>query len=256
MKHRTALLVLVLCGFATTTHATTWDLEGVVDQCDPLACDLAGITVGEPIAGYITADDAASGPGSTFGAADITDYGIQAQGVAVGPADSTLVSATLTTDGNGELESGTMALTGQIDGGIFGLIDLAVSIDVGKETWTIETDFLGLGVVASGPGNWFLEADGDGLAAIQDNCTEVANPAQRDTDIDGIGNFCDPDFDQNCSVDFLDVATIKQNFLLSGDLVTDLDGDGITSFPDVGIAKQFFLADPGPSGVPNICDGN
>lgn len=244
---------LICCFASITANAMTWDFAGVVAQCNPTACDLADIVVGEPIAGFIKADPAVSGPNSTFGAADIVDYGIAAQGVTVGPADSTLVSATLTTDADGELVSGNLMLTGEIDGGIFGMIQLDITIDVGTSSWMIETDFLGLGVVAAGPGEWSLEADGDGLAAIQDNCTQVANPAQRDTDADGIGNFCDPDFDQNCLVNFPDLSQMAANFFMPGDLNTDLDGSGLTNFGDLGLMSQYFFGPPGPSGILNVC---
>lgn len=252
---RTVLFLSVLVfGFAgLTANATTWDFEGVVTQCNQFACDLAGITVGQPLAGFLVADDAASGPNSTFGPADITDYGLAAQGVTVGPTDSTIVSATLTTDAAGELSAGVVLLAGQADGGVFGIIDLDVTVDVGASTWMIETDFLGLGVVASGPGTWTLEVDGDGIPAIQDNCTNVANPAQRDTDADGIGNFCDPDLDQNCFVTFPDLSIMSANFFVPGDLNTDFDGSGQTNFADLAIMSQYFFSAPGPSGVPNSC---
>ncbi len=251
MRHYGSILPGVTVAIlAATAHATTWDFDGVVDQCDPLACDLAGITVGEPIAGFIKAP---AGPNSTFGAADVTDFGLAVQGVTVGPADGNIVSATLTTGADGNLSTGTMVFFGEFDGGIFGTIPLDVTIDVAAGTWMVETDFLGIGVVASGPGTWMLEADGDGLAAIEDNCTEVANPAQRDTDADGIGNYCDPDFDQNCNVNFPDLSVMFANFFLPGDLDTDLDGSGQTNFADLAIMKQYFFAGPGPSGVANVC---
>jgi len=38
----------------------------------------------------------------------------------------------------------------------------------------------------------FPDNDGDGLININDNCPEVANPDQYDTDWDGAGDLCDP----------------------------------------------------------------
>ncbi|MDH3588518.1 MAG: lamin tail domain-containing protein [Gammaproteobacteria bacterium] len=97
--------------------------------------------------------------------------------------------------------------------------------------------------------NFTVDNDGDGVNDNTDNCTLIANADQRDTDGDGIGNRCDPDVaaPNDCFVSFPDVAVYKTNFLLSGDLDTDNDGDGFTGFLDLAIAKAFFLAAPGPS---------
>ena len=83
------------------------------------------------------------------------------------------------------------------------------------------------------------DADSDGIADGADNCTQVANPDQRDTNGDGIGNICDPDVDNNGVVNFADLAIVQGNFFVPGDLDTDFNGDGQTNFRrscrDVGL---------------------
>jgi Thrombospondin type 3 repeat len=96
--------------------------------------------------------------------------------------------------------------------------------------------------------------DGDGIPAAEDNCTNVANADQRDTDGDGIGNACDPDFDGDCTVNFVDLGIMKTAFFGS-DADVDLDGDGFVNFVDLGILKRLFFCRPGPSGVANACAG-
>ena len=41
------------------------------------------------------------------------------------------------------------------------------------------------------------DSDGDGIPDTEDNCPELANPDQVDTDSDGLGNVCDPDDDND-----------------------------------------------------------
>lgn len=50
------------------------------------------------------------------------------------------------------------------------------------------------------------DTDGDGIVDVNDNCVTVPNaaPIDCDTDGDGIGNWCDCDFDQNGSCNSLD----------------------------------------------------
>ncbi len=249
----------VLCGMLAglilvsgMAEARTWDFEGEISDCNALACGLIGIGPGERISGYLTADDAASQPGSTFGPADIIDYGIAAQGVAVGPGDSTIESALVTTDGAAELSGGSIVFSGTFDGGVFGLIELTVVVDISFATWSVSTDALGIGEVASGPGDWLLEPDGDDVASIADNCTMVANALQTDTDLDGFGNACDADFDNDCFVTFPDLAVMEAAFFTS-DPLADLDGSGFVTFPDLAVMESQFFLPPGPSGVPNIC---
>lgn len=89
------------------------------------------------------------------------------------------------------------------------------------------------------------DIDGDGIDNAVDNCLEVANPDQTDTDGDSFGNRCDPDFDNNLRVDFADLAYLKERFF-SDDPLTDLDNNNRTDFADLAILKSMFFSAPGP----------
>ena len=101
------------------------------------------------------------------------------------------------------------------------------------------------------------DADKDGIEDHQDNCITIANGplapdvggnSQRDTDGDGYGNVCDPDFYNSGNVDFADLAYMKSMFFTpDGD--ADLNGDGKVDFADLAILKSMFLGPPGPSGL-------
>jgi hypothetical protein len=92
------------------------------------------------------------------------------------------------------------------------------------------------------------DADGDGITAILDNCTTVANPDQRDSDGDGYGNACDGDLDNDGQVNFADLAVFRTRFM-TGNADADFNGDGIVNFADLARFRQLFGAPPGPSGV-------
>jgi hypothetical protein len=100
-------------------------------------------------------------------------------------------------------------------------------------------------VIASGVAG---DSDGDGVADPDDNCSEHANAAQRDTDGDGYGNRCDADFNGDGAVNFLDLGIMKSRFF-TADPDADLNGDGAVNFLDLGILKSLFFKPPGPSGV-------
>ena len=93
-----------------------------------------------------------------------------------------------------------------------------------------------------------LDSDSDGLIDSKDNCILVANPAQRDTDTDGYGNYCDPDFDNNLMVNASDLSYLKSTFF-TADPDADLDGSGSVSAGDLAILKSFYFELPGPSGL-------
>ncbi|MED5262382.1 MAG: proprotein convertase P-domain-containing protein, partial [Myxococcota bacterium] len=90
------------------------------------------------------------------------------------------------------------------------------------------------------------DADLDGVLDSLDNCTNVANPDQRDTDGDGYGNFCDADLDNDTDIDSSDLDLLKARFFGS-DPDADFDGSGTVDFLDLGHMAGQFGGTPGPT---------
>ncbi len=97
------------------------------------------------------------------------------------------------------------------------------------------------------------DTDADGANDAVDNCLTVANPMQLDGDADGYGNACDADLDNNCVVDFPDLALMKDVFF-GEDANADLDGNGTVDFADLLAMKAAFFEAPGPSALTSVCD--
>lgn len=94
-----------------------------------------------------------------------------------------------------------------------------------------------------------VDPDGDGLEDWNDNCRDVYNPGQQDTDGDNYGNACDGDFNNDNTVNSLDLGLFKQMFLTTGDVQADMNGDQIVNSLDIGLFKARFLQPVGPSGT-------
>lgn len=90
-----------------------------------------------------------------------------------------------------------------------------------------------------------IDSDGDGVNDLTDNCKLVANAAQRDTDNDGFGNYCDADFNNDGLTNATDLGFLKSKFFTT-DADGDLNGDGIVNALDLGIFKALFFLPPGP----------
>jgi hypothetical protein len=100
-----------------------------------------------------------------------------------------------------------------------------------------------------------VDTDGDGIADTLDNCTLVSNANQRDTNGDGYGNICDPDFNGDGTVNINDFNRLKArlNILPVVDVDTDLDGNGAVNINDFNRLKSFLGKPTGPSGLHPNC---
>ncbi|NND65057.1 MAG: hypothetical protein HKM24_03735, partial [Gammaproteobacteria bacterium] len=87
--------------------------------------------------------------------------------------------------------------------------------------------------------------DNDGVLDTLDNCSTVGNPSQRDTDGDGYGNRCDPDFNNDGMVNFIDMFEMKGVFFMDDEEI-DLNGDNTVNFLDLQILQGFMFGAPGP----------
>jgi hypothetical protein len=98
------------------------------------------------------------------------------------------------------------------------------------------------------------DADGDGVEQWRDNCKEVSNPGQCDTNRDGYGNACDADYDNNGVVGISDFNILRSHFGQRDhdpDFDPDVDSncDGAIGIPDFNALRSQFARPPGPSGI-------
>lgn len=93
-----------------------------------------------------------------------------------------------------------------------------------------------------------VDTDGDGIPDASDNCILVPNTDQRDTDADGYGSMCDPDFNNDLMVNVIDFAYMRNQFF-SNDPLADLNGDGFVAASDLAVLKALYFKPPGPSGI-------
>lgn len=117
--------------------------------------------------------------------------------------------------------------------------------------------FLGFALYAT-PALADPDADGDGVPDAADNCVAVSNANQRDTNLDGFGNACDPDYDDNGAVNPTDYAAFAASYFLSSQSPTwnkyyhpnlDSNGDNVINPTDFFVLAARYLLPPGPSGL-------
>jgi hypothetical protein len=107
-------------------------------------------------------------------------------------------------------------------------------------------------------GTPILDADQDGIPDCIDNCRNVFNPWQSNSDGDGFGNSCDPDFDNSNVVDAADEAALTAHLGEAVDSTNDefdLNDDDVIDAGDLAVLQGFSGNPPGPGAQANaICD--
>jgi hypothetical protein len=98
------------------------------------------------------------------------------------------------------------------------------------------------------------DSDDDGSPDPEDNCRDLANAEQLDTDQDGYGNACDGDFTNDGRVGGPDLLILGRSFAThvgdaDYDARADMNGDGAIGGADVALWAPLFLSQPGPSGL-------
>ena len=125
-------------------------------------------------------------------------------------------------------QAGTHDVVIQVSDGNGGIADVTFTITVAADASVTNSD---------------TDAFNDGI----DNCVNVGNPDQRDTDLDGYGNACDGDLNNDGIVNFADMAVFKSVFG-STNSDADFDGDGSVDTVDLDMLEGMFGSAPGPSG--------
>jgi hypothetical protein len=90
----------------------------------------------------------------------------------------------------------------------------------------LASSFVGLWLIADQP-----DLDGDGISDSIDNCQEIFNSNQTDTNQDGFGDECDDDDDGDGWLD-IDETTCQTSPLENISIPIDFDSDGLCDFVD------------------------
>ena len=102
------------------------------------------------------------------------------------------------------------------------------------------------------------DVDDDGIGDSSDDCITVPNGprrpdagggSQRDADLDGYGNACDPDLDNDGLVALPDYLRFRTAFGQATTGPADFDGSGWVGILDFAIFRSYLGEAPGPSGL-------
>lgn len=98
-----------------------------------------------------------------------------------------------------------------------------------------------------------LDADceGDGISHALDNCQDIQNSGQDDTDLDDCGNLCDADYDQDGVVGFPDYLEFLTAFGTTDEEKCHHEPTAgcVVGYPDFLFFVTVFGNTPGPSGT-------
>ncbi|MFK7887674.1 MAG: LamG-like jellyroll fold domain-containing protein, partial [Gammaproteobacteria bacterium] len=103
------------------------------------------------------------------------------------------------------------------------------------------------------------DPDSDGVGRNVDNCLDVANPNQVDSDGDGFGNACDADLNNDCIVNAVDLGLLRVGFFGTPDAPNwnpdaDFNNDGVVNAQDLGRLRAQFFGVPGPAAGANCAN--
>ncbi len=99
-----------------------------------------------------------------------------------------------------------------------------------------------------------VDADGDAIPDVFDNCLGLANPTQLDADGDGYGNACDADLNNSgvvTTADFGLLRSVLNQSAASSPLAAaaDLNESGTVTTADFGLLRARLNTAPGPSSL-------
>lgn len=101
----------------------------------------------------------------------------------------------------------------------------------------------------------FPDTDSDGIPDEWDNCLDDSNTAQGDWDLDGYGDVCDQDINNDGAVGVPDFNAFITGFGKGPgqpgyNACLDFTGDGPVGVPDFNVFIAAFNGTPGASGLP------